>query len=68
MKVEFGKRLAELRKDRGLTKSQLAEVFYVTRTTIYHWEKEIQQPSFEVLVDIAQFFQVSVGYLLGTED
>ena len=68
MKVNFAQRLKELRLENNLSQKVLAEKFHVSETTIYHWENGMQQPSFELLADLAMFFNVSVGYLLGVEE
>ncbi len=68
MKVYFSERLKELREEKGISQKDLGDVFHVSRTTIYHWETGKQQPSLEMLADIALYFEVTVGYLLGVED
>lgn len=68
MELQFGKRLKELRREKGLTQSQLAKVFNVSRVTITHWERGDQLCSLEMLVKIVLYFQVPAGYLLGLED
>lgn len=68
MKTKFAERLNELRVEKGLTKTQLGEIFHVSRTTVYHWEQGDQQPSLETFVDIMIYFGISAEYLLGLED
>ena len=68
MKIYFAEKLKELRLEQGFTQEYLADVFHVSRVTITHWEKGVQEPKLEVVADIAKFFNVSVGYLLGIED
>jgi len=41
--MELGKRIAEIRKDRGLTQEGLAELCSVTRQTISNWENGVSQ-------------------------
>lgn len=36
--MEFGEKLQELRKSRGLTQEELSETLYVSRTAISKWE------------------------------
>lgn len=67
MKVIFSTRLKELRNENGLTKTQLGKVFHVSRTTIYNWENGNQEPCMQVLMDLSEFFNVSIDYLLGKE-
>ena len=68
MELKFAERLMELRQEKGLTKTQLGQIFHVARTTIYHWEHGVQEPNYATLLKLAEFFNVSVGYLLGVED
>ena len=60
----FGKNIKELRKERGLTQKQLADVIGVTQGAIYFWEKEINEPTVGYILKLAEFFQVSVDDLL----
>lgn len=55
-----GEKLRELRKLNGLTREQLAEVFYVTTLTIHNWENSLKIPHFDIIVEIAEFFGVSL--------
>ena len=68
MKTSFANKLKELREEKGLTKTQLGNIFHVSRTTVYHWEQGDQQPNLETLVDIALFFEVPTDYILGLVD
>jgi transcriptional regulator with XRE-family HTH domain len=66
--IKFGEKLKELRIDKKLSQKELAEILVVDQRTISNWEKEFRQPSFEMLVLIAKYFQVTTDYLLGLED
>ncbi|MCL2862398.1 MAG: helix-turn-helix domain-containing protein [Firmicutes bacterium] len=66
--MNFKKILRELRKENDLTQKQLAEKIGVTETSIRDWENKGCQPSYEILCEIAKFFDVTVGQLLGVED
>ena len=55
-----GEKLRELRKQNGLTREQLAEAFYVTTLTIHNWENNLKIPHFDTIVEIADFFGVSL--------
>lgn len=60
----FSKRLKSLRKDRRLTQKQLGELLFVDDTSISKYENEKAMPENELLQRIADFFSVSVDYLL----
>jgi transcriptional regulator with XRE-family HTH domain len=58
------KGLAALRIKKGLTQSELGEIFGVDNNTISRYEREILRPSLEMLQRLADFFNVSVDELL----
>lgn len=61
----FGELLQELRKDRGLTQAQLAEVLHLSPLTISSYECGRTTPDDDTKIEIAQFFGVSLDYLMG---
>lgn len=61
----FGERLKELRNFKKLTQQQLADIFYLNKSSISRYENNGQMPENELLQKLADFFQVSVDYLLG---
>lgn len=58
-------RLKELRKQKGLTQQGLADEISVSKITVLRWENEERQIKPEKAQQLADFFGVSVGYLLG---
>ena len=64
----MGKRLKELREERGLTQKELATLLHLNSVTYLRYEKAQRQPPLEVLADMAAFFGVTVDYLLGLTD
>lgn len=65
--MELNEKLQELRKSKGMTQEELAEVLYVSRTAISKWESGRGTPSIESLKQIAAFFSVSIDDLLSAE-
>lgn len=63
--AQFGELLAELRQDRRLTQKELANILYVTDGTISNYENGVHLPDVDKLVSIADYFGVTVDYLLG---
>lgn len=62
----FGDRLRQLRKINGITQEQLAEIIGVERSSIGKYEgKSKVVPSDEVKAKIAEYFNVSIDYLMG---
>ena len=64
----LGTRIKELRKEFGLSQVELAARMEVTKQTISNWENENIQPSIDMLVGLANVFNVTTDYLLGLDD
>ena len=64
MMNKLGAKIAQKRKDLGLTQNDLAEKLLVTRQTISRWEAGTVLPDIEKINDIADILQVSCDYLL----
>ena len=66
---EFGERLRKLRREADVTQKQLADVLDVEQSAVGKYERlPDAYPSVKALIKIADFFQVSIDYLLrGTE-
>ena len=60
-------RIRTLRRARGMSQVQLAELLGVTKQSVSNWENDNIQPSIEMLQKLAQVFSVSTDYLLGME-
>ena len=60
----FGKRLLRLREKRGIDQTKLGEILNLSKSTISMYEKDSRSPSPETLVLLAQYFDVTVDYLL----
>lgn len=63
-----GERLAELRKDRGLSQKELAAILELSTSTISSYEREINEPDDVIKIKIARYFNISLDYLLGAID
>lgn len=63
----FGKRIRELREGEGLTRKALAIMLGLKQNAIYEWEVRYKQTDYQTLCRLADFFDVSVDYLLGRE-
>ena len=60
----FGRRLKELRIEKGLSQRKLGEIFNVCNQTISFWESGAREPDLDALVQIAHYFDVCLDYLL----
>lgn len=58
-------RVGELRKKRNLTQKQLADIMGIDQTAISNWERGKVLPDNANLLKLANFFNVSLDYLLG---
>ncbi len=63
--ANFGKRLAQLRKEAGFTQQELADEIGVSRRVIGYYESESQHPPANLLVDLTNALNVSADELLG---
>ncbi|MFI3254396.1 MAG: helix-turn-helix transcriptional regulator [Eubacteriales bacterium] len=59
--------LYKLRKQKGLTQADMAKILGIAQQTYGNYEKGNRQPSLEMLVKLADSFEVTVDYLLGRE-
>lgn len=66
--MKFGQRLSNLRNEKGLTQKELAEIFGTTERNIRFYEGGDRHPSFDGLIAIAEYFGVSIDYLVGRTD
>lgn len=66
--MKFGSILKDLRNQKKLTQKQLAALLNVTDTSIRDWENRGIEPSIEMIIKLAEIFEVTVGQLLGTEE
>ncbi len=64
----IGKRLKELRKEKGLTQVQLAEELKIDKSTIAKYETDKIEPSISMLKAFVKYFKVSADYILCITD
>jgi len=63
-----GQRIRLLRKINFKTQSGTAEALNIATTTVSSYENNVNEPSLDMLIKIANYFNVSVDYLLGRID
>lgn len=63
--TSFGERLNYLRKENKLKAEELADIVGVKRRIIFLYEKNESKPSYDVLIALANYFNVSLDYLVG---
>lgn len=67
METTLGQRIAERRKLLGLSQEGLGEKMGISRQAISKWEADAAVPEIDKLIALSKLFDVSVGWLLGTE-
>jgi transcriptional regulator with XRE-family HTH domain len=64
----LGQRIRQLRQERHLTQTQFGQVLNLAESTISLYESNHRSPDYHILLQIADYFDVSVDYLLGLTD
>lgn len=65
--IKIGAFFKELRKEKGLTQEQLAEQFNVSRRTVSRWETGSNLPELDILIEMADYYEVELRELLNGE-
>ena len=65
--INFGKRLAELRKASGLTQQQLGQSIGVSKRVIAYYEGETKYPPAHLIVPLSEALKISTEELLGAQ-
>lgn len=63
----FGQKLAQARKDAGYSQRQMADFMKMSKSTIASYETGRTQPDIETLGKLADFYEVSTDWLIGTK-
>ena len=63
--MSFGDNLERIRKDKKVSQAKLGEALGLTQQMVSSYEKETSSPNIEVLVKIADYFNVSIDTLVG---
>ena len=66
--MTLGQRIAQKRKEQGLSQEALGSALGVSRQAIYKWESDATFPEIEKLIAMSRLFSVPVGWLLGVEE
>lgn len=68
MLMTLGEKITELRKNKNLSQIQLAEQLGVSRQAISKWESGNTMPGIDSIIEISNFFDVTIDSLLKDED
>lgn len=66
--MTIGQRIAQKRKELGLSQEALGEALGVSRQSVYKWESGSALPEIEKLISMGRLFGVTIGWLLGVEE
>lgn len=62
--IQIGNRIRELRLAKKISQEKFSEDLFVTSSAVSKWENNLSYPDLDKIVDIANYFKVSVDYLL----
>ena len=65
--VNFGNKLRALRKEAGMTQTELARLLNISKSVVSYYELRERTPSPDVLIRLAEVFHITTDYLLGIE-
>lgn len=66
--MDFSVRLKQLRQKNKMTQSDLAKILGLKPTAISNYESKRNEPSFDKLIVLSKYFDVTIDYLLGVSD
>ena len=66
--MTMGERIKQLRKEKGMTQTDLAMTLNVTKGTVSTWETNSRVPGFETMNALSDLFQKSLDYIMGRSD
>lgn len=66
--ANFSERIKDLRLERGMTQEAIGKIIGVKRYSVYGYEKGQNFPDVPGLIALAEYFEVSLDYLVGRTD
>ena len=66
--MELSKRLKEIREEKGLSQRELAKLLNIDKSTVAKYETGERSPDADMIVQLADFFDVSTDFLLGRKE
>lgn len=68
MSNKFTIRFNELMSEHGVTQAELCRLLSLSKNQVHYWLKGKAEPSIDSLIFLAQFFGVTIDYLVGYEN
>lgn len=66
--MTMGDRLRELRLKKNISQEEVARRVGITRSAYSHYEINNRQPVYETLIKLANFYEVSLDYVIGGDE
>ena len=66
--MDFQTRLTNIRRSKGFTQKQVADGIGISEVGLQNYENGRRKPAFDVLIALADFYDVSLDYLVGRSD
>ncbi len=66
--MRYYPRLRDLREDADLTQDQLVKILGMHKTTYTNYEQGKREPPFELIIRLAELYNVSIDYIAGLTD
>ena len=66
--MTMGERIKQLRKEKGMTQTDLAQILNVTKGTVSTWETNSRVPGFDTMNALSDLFEKSIDYIMGRSD
>ena len=63
--MDFQTRLTNIRRSKGFTQKQVADGIGISEVGLQNYENARRKPAFDVLIALADFYDVSLDYLVG---
>ncbi len=64
---KIGQFLKELRKEKGVTQAQLAEMLNVTNRSVSRWENGVNMPDLDLLIQLSDYYSVDISEIIDGE-
>lgn len=64
---KIGRFLKTLRSEKSITQGELAELLGVSNRSVSRWENGATMPDFDLLIELAKFYEIEVGEILDGE-
>ncbi len=65
MEITIGENIKQLRRSKGMTQEQLAEILNISNAAVSKWERGDSFPDITMLFPIADYFGISLDELMG---